>query len=120
MMWWVCGVCLFVPPRVSNQQYDYEDAINDYDTMVNDFMTNPSINGFHALDPYGWLLCLLRWLTTVIILRIEGPNAVNAYAKASVVYIALLQQLALLGAAAFYMHKSTSAAHTQHVSLSRQ
>lgn len=122
------GRCLSAHARVirertklpPNTQYDFEDAINDYTNMVNNFLTNPSINNFHALDPYvgvgvsnpedgAAFVCILFSLvcyidTTHIRMckgptnhRIQGPNAVNAYAKAAVVYIALQQQLAMLG-----------------------
>lgn len=37
---------------IKQTQYDFEDAIQDYRNMVSDFLNNPSINDFHALDPY--------------------------------------------------------------------
>lgn len=44
------------------------------------------------------MVLLLHFTPHTLRGSIEGPNAVNAYAKAALVYIAIQQQLVLLGA----------------------
>lgn len=87
------GIC----DPTDHQCYAAQDifsARNDYRQYVQDFITSPLINYFDALDPYVVVHASCGLTTSP---RLEGPNAVNVYAKGALAYIGMLQQLIILG-----------------------
>lgn len=73
----VCGV----DGRCWHSDVTFADTITKYSQLRDSFLTMPAIKQFNAFNDL--------W----------NPNAVVAYAKGAVVYLALLQELHLLGAA---------------------